>query len=262
MFFFSNYDTPGPGFDPDAPRATGWTRIWEMISRDYKSFWLAGILNILTSFPFMFMIGYAYATHSVLIALAGGAVCGMIAAPGFYGLSDTLLRSLRDEPGYWWHRYSRAVKTNWIKTLLPGCIFGFIFSLQLFVLMHLPVLEGGGWLIICQLISMCVSIGIFLWALAQHSLIELKTSALLKNSVLLFFRFLKNSLAASAVMIGYLIIAAALFPGSVFLMITAGLWLPLLCCFQLIYPKIDEIFAVEKVLSERSAQLLKNRKAG
>jgi len=262
MLFFSNYSTPGPGIPEDAPRATGLPRIWEMISRDYTAFWRAGILNFLSLIPFLFLVGWAYVTHSLLIAMIGGIVGGMIAAPCFYGLSDTLLRSLRDVPGYWWHRYSRAVKTNWIKTLLPGCIFGFIFSLQLFVLMHLPVLEGGGWLIICQLISMCVSIGIFLWALAQHSLIELKTSALLKNSVLLFFRFLKNSLAASAVMIVYLIIAAALFPGSVFLMITAGLWLPLLCCFQLIYPKIDEIFEIEKVLSERSAQLLKNRKAG
>ncbi len=251
MFFFSNYDTPGPGFDPDAPRATGWTRIWEMISRDYKSFWLAGILNILTSFPFMFMIGYAYATHSVLIALAGGAVCGMIAAPGFYGLSDTLLRSLRDEPGYWWHRYSRAVKNNWLKTLFPGFLGGIIFSIQMFILFHMQELDGGLWLLISLIVSMTVFMGILLWFLVQHALLELSFIALLKNSLLLFFRYITKSLAAAGIALGYLILILLIFPGSVFLLITACFWLPLLCSFQIIYPKADEIFGIEKKLSSR-----------
>lgn len=257
--FFSNYDTPGPGIDPDAPRAKGWTRIWEMISRDYRSFWLAGIVNVLTAFPFMFMIGYAYATHSILIAVAAGALCGMIAAPGFYGLSDTLLRSLRDEPGYWWHRYSKAVGNNWTKTIVPGMLGGIIFSIQMFILFHLQVLDGSLWLLISQIISMIVFMGILLWFLVQHALLEMPLTALLKNSILLFFRYITKSLAAAGIALGYLILILLIFPGSVFLLITACFWLPLLCSFQIIYPTVDEIFGIEKKLSSRYNGLVKDK---
>ncbi len=261
MFLFRDYYTPGPGIPDNAPRETGLRRIWEMISRDYVSFWLSGILNFFSLLPFIFLVGLAYVTHSLLIAMVGGVIGGIIAAPAFYGLADTLLRSLRDESGDRWLRYSRAMKSNWLKTLLPGGICGFIFSIQLFVLMHLPLIEGGGWLMICQLISMFVFIGIFLWMLAQHVLLELSFGALLKNSLLLFFRFFKSTLAASAVAVGYLLLVLYMFPGSVFLLITAGLWLPLLCCYQIIYPRLDETFQIEKKISSKKEQSSRKQKA-
>ena len=34
----------------------------------------------------------------------------MIAAPQIVGLNDTILRTLRDEPGYWWETYRRTWK--------------------------------------------------------------------------------------------------------------------------------------------------------
>ena len=251
MLFFSNYSKPGPGIPPDAPRADGLKRIWEMISRDYIRFWLAGILNVLTFLPFLFFAGYAYATHSLLLAVAGGAIGGLIAAPGFYGLADTLLRSLRDEAGFWWYRYSNSLKQNWKKLMLPGVIAGVIFSIQIFILVHIPVLGMGPFLLLCQIISMTVFTGIFLWALAQQVLLELSLGALIKNSILLFFRYFSKSLGASLIAIAWMILLNMLFPGSVFLLISAGLWLPMICCLQIIYPKIDEVFEIEKKLNER-----------
>lgn len=250
MFFFSNYNNPGPGIDPDAPRAKGLTRIWEMVSRDYLSFWRAGILNVLSLIPLLFLAGYAYATHSLLIAIIGGVIGGIIAAPCFYGLADTLLRSLRDEPGYWWHRYSRALRENWKKTLLPGAICGAIFTIQFFILLHMPVLDMGFGMLLCQLVSMTVFYGIFLWAIAQQVLVELTFPALLKNSILLFFRYFTKSLAAALIAVIWILLLMIIFPGSVFLMITLGLWVPMLCSLQIIYPKIDEIFGIEKTLNE------------
>ena len=45
--------------------------------------------------------------------MLGGLVGGMIAAPFLCGIFDTVLRALRDEPGYWWHTYRNAWKQNW-----------------------------------------------------------------------------------------------------------------------------------------------------
>ena len=252
MLFFGDYNRPGPGIDPDAGRTTGIARIWEMISRDYVSFWLAGILNVLTSLPLIFLIAYAFMTHSILIAVIGGAFGGVIAAPCFYGLADTLLRSLRDEPGYWWNRYSKALRNNWKKTMVPGLICGIIVSLQQFILIHLLTLKMGLGMFICQMISMLVFLGIFLWALAQHALLELTFGALLKNSVILAVRYIGKTIRAAGIALLYILMMLMMFPGSVFLLVTAGFWLPLLCCFQIIYPSVDKTFNIEKELADRN----------
>lgn len=254
MFLFSDYNRPGPGILPDAPRERGLKRIWEMLSRDYIRFWLAGILNVLTMLPYLFFAGYAYATHSLLIAVIGGAVGGLIAAPCFYGLADTLLRSLRDEAGFWWNRYSRVLKKNWKSLILPGIVFGIIGAIQIFVLLHLQFTDGGIGMFLCQILSMMIFLSIFLWALAQQALMELKFTALLLNSFLLSFHYFGKSLAASAFAAGYLLLMAVLFPGSIFLLITAGLWLGLLICFQIIYPQIDEVFQIEKKINEKTVR--------
>lgn len=250
MALFFNYSKPGPGVSPDEPRKKGLRRIWELFCRDFKSFWPAGFINLVMSLPFAFGMGYARATHSLLIAILAGLLGGVIAAPSFLGLADTLLRSLRDEPGFWWHRYSRALKRGWKSTLLPGAILGTVFSLQYFTLMHMQLLDGGIGLFLCQLLSMAVALGIFAWALPQQALLELSFSARLKNSVLLFIRHFGKTLLAAGIALIYAIAVIAAFPGSVFLLLIAGLWLPLLCMLQIIYPVLDETFGIEEAIEQ------------
>jgi len=250
MPLFFNYSRPGPGVSPDEPRKKGLARIGELISRDWISFWLAGAINLLFSLPFVLALRFAYFTHSVLFALLAGLIGGLLAAPGFLGLADTLLRSLRDEPGFWWHRYSRALRRGWKSTLLPGAILGTVFSAQVFTLLHMPVIGGGLALLLCQLAGMVLSVGLFAWGLPQQALMELRPLALVKNCFLLFFRYIGKTLTAAAILLGYAILVRILFPGSVFLLLTAGLWLPLLCALQVIYPTIDELFGIEKAIEE------------
>ena len=252
MSLFFHDSRPGPGIPPDAPRATGLKRIWEMISRDYIPFWLSGIINLLLTFPFAFGVGYACATHSLLFALLVGIIGGLIAAPSFYGLADTLLRSLRDEPGFFWYRYRRALKKSWKSTLLPGALMGTVFSVQLFTLMHMHLLGGGLGLFLCQIVSMIISTGIFLWALPQQVLMELSFAALVKNSLLLFFRCFFKTLQAAAIVLLFALLVWMMFPNSVFLLLIAGLWLPLLCAFQIIYPKLDDVFHIEESIREKT----------
>ena len=44
----------------------------------------------------------------------------MIAAPQIVGLNDTILRTLRDEPGYWWETYRRTWKRNLKESCCPA----------------------------------------------------------------------------------------------------------------------------------------------
>ena len=50
--FTRNFDKPGPGVSPDAPRKKGAARFFEILGRDFSTIWLAGILAMLGGLPF------------------------------------------------------------------------------------------------------------------------------------------------------------------------------------------------------------------
>ena len=97
--FNFHFDRPGPGVSPDAPRKKGPARFFEILGRDLMSFYLAGLLALVSALPFVFGVWFAVDTHSLVPLLLAGVLGGMIAAPQLCGLLDTILRSLRDEPG-------------------------------------------------------------------------------------------------------------------------------------------------------------------
>ena len=99
--FNFHFDRPGPGVSPDAPRKKGPARFFEILGRDLTSFYLAGLLALVSALPFVFGVWFAVDTHSLVPLLLAGVLGGMIAAPQLCGLLDTILRSLRDEPGFW-----------------------------------------------------------------------------------------------------------------------------------------------------------------
>ena len=96
--FHQNFDKPGPGVSPDAPRKRGAARFFEILGRDFSTIWMAGLLALISSLPFALLLWFAVSTHSLIPMLAAGILGGMIAAPQIVGLNDTILRSLRDEP--------------------------------------------------------------------------------------------------------------------------------------------------------------------
>ena len=106
--FHQNFDKPGPGVSPNAPRKKGAARYFEVLARDFSTFWMAGLLAMISSLPFALGLWFAVTTHSLIPMLLAGILGGMLAAPQIVGLNDTVLRALRDEPGYWWVTYRRA----------------------------------------------------------------------------------------------------------------------------------------------------------
>lgn len=257
MPLFPDYNTPGPGIPDEMPRLRGMSRILEMLSRDFNPFMIAGVVSLLMMLPLFFLIGYAVALHSVLFALLAGLLGGLIAAPCFYGLADVILRSLRDAPAYGFHRYKAALAPNWKSTLVPGMTAGIIFSLQVFIFLHLPQLGGIG-LALCWMVSVTVFLGVFFWGLAQHVLLDLSFPERVKNSLILYFQHIFKSLASVGIMMLYLLVIIRMFPASVFILLVCSFWLPLLLIYQIIYPQLDEIFEIEKTIQQNE---MKRRKA-
>lgn len=251
---FPNYNRPGPGVNPDEPRKTGFARLWEVFARDHWFIMATGFLALVGMIPFMVGIIFAYKTHSLLVMLLFGLFGGLIASPGICGLADLLLRCLRDEPGFCWHRYGKAMKKNWKSGLLPGALFGIVFSVQCFTLLHLPQSDSGLGMLLCQIVSMLVSMSLFLYVLMQVVLMELPLSKMLKNGFWLFIRYLPKTLAASLVQLVYWMLIVLFFPMTATILIFTSLWLPLLVVFVFLYPEVDGVFQIEERLEEEESK--------
>ena len=252
-FLFPDDNRPGAGVDPEAPRKRGVFRLWEVFSRDYWFIMLAGLLALAGMLPFIAGTVIAYRTHSLLIMLLTGLVGGMIAAPGICGLADVLLRCLRDEPGFWWHRYKNAMKRNWKGSLMPGALFGMIFSAQYFTLLHLPLSDSGLGMFICQLVGMLVSVSLFLYVFMQIALMELPLLKMLKNGIWLSIRYLPKTLLASLSQLAYWLVIVIFFPATAVIVLLTSIWLPLLVAFVGLYPVVDDVFEIEKRLNEEQS---------
>ena len=127
LFFSSDrFTRPGPGVRPDAPRKKGVARLAEIMGRDMWNFFRAGFLAFLGCLPFIIGMFFAVETHALLFMLLAGIIGGLIAGPELSAMADTVLRSLRDEPGYWWETYRRVWKRNareslaWTHLTSPG----------------------------------------------------------------------------------------------------------------------------------------------
>lgn len=187
--FNFNFDKPGAGVPENAPRKKGLPRLWEMFTRDGTAFWRAGMLALLGAVPYIAGVWFAVATHAVLPLLLAGVVGGAVMAPQLVGLNDTILRSLRDEPGYWWATYRRAWKRNAKASLLPGVVFGLLLGAEIFSLFHTDWSQNPV-LIAVTFVGVFLLLGMALLTFTQVALLEMNFAGILRNALLLLLGYL------------------------------------------------------------------------
>ena len=103
-------------------RKVGVARFFEVLGRDLWPFYKSSFLCVVGFVPGYAALLFSVMAGSLPLSLLSGAVGGLIAGPFLCGMYDTILRALRDEPGYWWHTYRMAWKQNWKDALLPGAL--------------------------------------------------------------------------------------------------------------------------------------------
>ena len=109
---------------PSQGRKVGIARFFELLGRDLWPLYKSGILCVLGFLPGPALAVFGMMAGSALLTVVGGVVGGLVGGPFLSGMIDTVLRALRDEPGYWWNTYKRAWKQNWRQSLVPGALLG------------------------------------------------------------------------------------------------------------------------------------------
>ena len=228
-FFNRNFDRPGPGVAKDAPRKTGAARFFEVLGRDYGSFFKASLLCILGYLPWTLLVGIGVLGQNMIFTLVGGLVGGVIAGPALAGMHDTVLRSWGGAPGVGGHVYKRALQNNRRGALAPGALL----ALNLLITgMCLPFVFG------------------------QLVLMDMNFLTLLKNSLFLALGNALWSLLMAAVQIVYWMAMLLLFPMSVLALALLGFVPVTVFCQQIAWRIMDKVFGLEdQFRKKREAKL-------
>lgn len=250
--FSRNFDRPGPGIPKDAPRKKGFARFFEVLGRDFGNLFKANLICAVAFAPGLFFVTFGVLAYSMPVTLLAGLLGGMLAGPFYAGLHDTTLRALRDEPGYWWHVYKRALARNWKASLAPGALLGLLVSSQVFALGF--VLMGGAKLSILS--AALLGLNMLLTSMAmpflfgQLVMLDLGFGQLLKNSLLLAL-----SNAPKALLMG---IIQVVFWGAMILFMPLSNLVGILFAFafmvlvtqMIAYPVMDKVFDLESKFNE------------
>lgn len=245
MGLYPNFDKPVPEGRP-LPRKRGLARYWEILSRDLWDIFRAGFLALAGSVPFLLGLAFSMVNTAPLLAPVLGLLGGLIAGPELCGLADTILRALRDEPGFWWHIYKRAWRRNARASLLPGALGGALLASQALLLCKAGALGIRGATVALLTAGILLVLGLSLYVWPQIALMELRFPQVLKNATLLFIAQLPRSLGALVLTVLYWGAVLWFFPVMASLLPLTNFWLTTLPALFLIYPGIDEAFQIEE----------------
>ena len=222
----------------------------EIMGRDMWNFFRAGFLAFLGCLPFIIGMFFAVETHALLFMLLAGIIGGLIAGPELSAMADTVLRSLRDEPGYWWETYRRVWKRNARESLVPGMLTGLVLSMQIFTLFHMSVISAGIVTWVLLILSFVVTLGLESYIWPQIALLDLPLYGILKNSLLLFLGYLPRSLGAIAIKAVYWGAILLFFPLTTIILPFTNFWLPMLPALLCIYQPLNKCFTIESTINK------------
>ena len=240
-------------------RKVGPARFFELMGRDFGSFFITSLFFVLGIFPGMALLYFSIMAEFFPGALLGGILAGLIGAPLLCGLEDTMLRSLRDEAGLWWSRYRKAWKQNWKQSLLPGAILGAFFGCWGYIILHLPDMDNVPITVwISMVLGMVFAMILILLIAAQIVLVSLPLGTILKNAGLLIAGYFPKCLAAGIISSVYWAACFLYLPYSLAVLMLTGAWLPVLISLMLVYPVLNRALHIEESIEKKNAEKYKN----
>lgn len=254
--FRQNFDRPGPGVAKDAPRKTGLARYFEILGRDAGSLFKAGLIVGVTYIPAGLLAGFGLFSLSMPVTLLGAGVCGLLTGPALTGLYDTVMRALRDEPGYWWHTYKRAMKANWKQGMVVGVILNLLVSMQIFCAwaLLLGAMQSSLAFLAGLALNVLITSMVATCLLPQLVVLDAGLGTLFKNALFCAVGFAPRALAAALLQIVWWVLFLIFMPASAILVPFIGFWPIVLAATLLIYKPLEKALDLEARVAARREQ--------
>ena len=186
---------------------------------------------------------------------------GILAGPTLAGVYDTVLRALRDEPGYWWTTYRRAFRQNFKASILPGILYCVVVTVQIFMVyfcfnMLAQGVNVGTGVWVATVLNLVIFHMMFAYMWPQVVLLEQPLRQTLANSVRCMLAFLPHALAAAIVQVVFWGIVILCMPLGLLLMVVFGFWFSCEVCCQIVSGDLERVFHIEeKIRARKDAEL-------
>ena len=261
----------GHGIQKDAPRKTGVGRFFELLGRDMNGMFLANLLACLGFLPVICLVYIGFLMNNLPVMLVSAAVGGILAGPTLAGVYDTVLRALRDEPGYWWTTYRRAFRQNFKASILPGVLYCVVVTVQIFMVyfcfnMLAQGVNVGTGVWVATVLNLVIFHMMFAYMWPQVVLLEQPLRQTLANSVRCMLAFLPHALAAAIVQVVFWGSVILCMPLGLLLMVVFGFWFSCEVSCQIVSGDLERVFHIEEKIRARKdaelAQALEAEKAG
>lgn len=247
---------------PVQGRKVGIARFFELLGRDLWPLYKSGFLCVLGFLPGTALAVFGMMAGSALLTVVGGVVGGLVGGPFLSGMIDTVLRALRDEPGYWWNTYKRVWKQNWRQSLVPGALLGLFVGSWAWMLRAQAVSGNTSTALwVASFAGIFVCTGFFTWLLAQVPLVDLPLVQIAKNAGLMFFGFFPRTAAAALVLALYWGATLLYLPATILTILAFGFWLPVTIALMIVYPGLEKVFKLEETINARRAAEIEDRMA-
>lgn len=252
MLFEYHEKEPTQIITKDTPRKKGFARFIEVVERDALSFWKASVLLTVSGLPLCIGLWITLNSNNFFLLLLISSIGGILVGPQLSGLTDTILRSLRDEPSFWWHTYRIKWKENVTESILPGMMTGLILGTEFYVLANIDriVLGAGLFLILWIAFLFITSLLLLIWM--QLSLMKLQLLATLKNAVLLVLISPLRCIGAATMQLLYWGICWLFLPYSLAVFLIIGIWFPCAISFLILYQPVEKSFRLEQRIREKT----------
>lgn len=233
-------------------RQTGLARYRELLDRDFKRFFIAGLFTLAGLLPFAAGVLYAILSTSVLVLIPACVIGGIFAGPALSCMYDAVYRSLRDNTGKVTKNYKRALRQNWKHSILPGIFFCLPLGFYLFMLMlfwwatQRPSLGT----ILLYLFSILMFTMFFSLYFPQLVLFEQPWKQSVRNCLLFMIRYFGRTLGCAFLQVLYWAVVILFLPWSAILMPFLGVWFILFTANFLLYPTLNEVFQIEDQIAQ------------
>ena len=191
--------------------------------------------------------GFAFVLSLIAAFPIGGA-----ASAGMFCVT----KMLRDDPGYLWHDFKRKYTENMKQAMAPGILSTLFLYAQIYLWRDLT--HGGADADLALIVMGALSILIFgmvaPYIFVQIAYIELATSKIIKNSVLISFANSAYSFLGALMGLAVWIVFALFLPESLLaapILLVLGFSMSWLLNLLWIWPAVDKQFSIEKTLRSR-----------
>ena len=249
-------DLTGAEQKKELPRKRGAGRFFEVLFGSFRDLIKLNLLFCCCALPsaaafilgfFGVLTGYMYLAAFLASFPVGGALTSYVFC---------ITKMLRDEPGYIWYDFKRKFLENFRQAAAPGMLSAAFAYAQIF--MWGPNLIEETATDIIRVIIGIVTLQIFgmvaPYIFLQIAYIDIKTSKILKNSLLVSFmnapRSFLGACTGGAIWVAFLF----LLPDSLLaapLLALIGIPISLLLCLIWVWPPVDKQFKIDETLRER-----------